>query len=358
MDIWTYGSDWLPESYVEGFNTFIWTERYITPGDFEIDFYPTNTTLRTLLVPGRYLGHAFTKYPMIIETADFSQDADGDTVIKVSGRAAYAPIFEGRVENVLYDTDTGGNKFILPNTATAADQIVYIAYEAAGQGGVDDLTSIMSFVNVSSGGSSYTYRAQYRSALAGMLEQAAAGNVGIRMSIQTSDRVFFNFFLEIYAGVRRNNVAFSKQFDSLTSSSYVTSQANYYNIARVYHADHSYTDVPATGISTSITGFARRVLGVDASSIDPTKYTSATFNAMIKKAGQTALASHKKTGVITGTIPPDAPYKYGTHYNLGDVVSFVGDYGGTQTVRVTEYIWAIDGQGFRAYPTFVDTDND
>ena len=58
--------------------------------------------------------------------------------------------------------------------------------------------------------------------------------------------------------------------------------------------------------------------------------------------------------VISGDISDVSPYQYKVHYNLGDYVTLVGDYGITSKVMVKEYIRTEDANGDRGYPGLVE----
>lgn len=65
---------------------------------------------------------------------------------------------------------------------------------------------------------------------------------------------------------------------------------------------------------------------------------------------QRALKRQRKVHMMTGDISPLAPYVFKTHYNLGDRVDLIGDYGQTAEMIVTEYIRTEDAEGDRGYP--------
>ena len=54
---------------------------------------------------------------------------------------------------------------------------------------------------------------------------------------------------------------------------------------------------------------------------------------------------------VDGEIVPDNQFKYGVHYNLGDVIEVEGNTGVIQAARITEYIRSQNNAGEKAYPT-------
>jgi hypothetical protein len=105
------------------------------------------------------------------------------------------------------------------------------------------------------------------------------------------------------------------------------------------------------GVDIDIKGTERRVMSVDATDIDPTKFTSEKFTNYVERRGAQALAKQKFVRSFDGEVPPTAPFKLGVDFFIGDVGMFAGENGAKQKVRVTEHIWALDEEGEHKYPT-------
>lgn len=65
------------------------------------------------------------------------------------------------------------------------------------------------------------------------------------------------------------------------------------------------------------------------------------------------LVAAQEIVAVDGEILPTSQYKYGTHYDLGDIVEAQGISGIIQNSRVTEFIRSHDQTGEKAYPTLV-----
>lgn len=347
MDIYTLNSSFKAANLIEEYISFIWTDRYTDPGDFQITWWPYNTSLTKLLQQGVNISHAETNVPMVVETVERTTDESGNTVMKATGRGLIGRYFENRTSssNAAEVTNDTGNiiAYLVRFNCIESDR---------------DENNYLKLAATSTAPTSpnYTYQAEFKSIFDGITELAKADMVGIGIFIRNNSSTPLLF--RAYKGVRRDNVVFSTALDSLTSVDYINSTKNLKNIAQVQISDKTYRYIPGNGGSTSASGLSRRVLPVDATSVDPKKYTAATYDRIIERKGKNALLQAKKTALVSGEVPIDAPYKYNQHYNMGDVVGFDGDYGTRQNVRVTEYIWSIDGAGNKKYPTFVDIDSE
>lgn len=65
-----------------------------------------------------------------------------------------------------------------------------------------------------------------------------------------------------------------------------------------------------------------------------------------------ALDQNKRTEIFSADISELSPYKYRTHFNLGDTVSLAGGYGLNSKVVVTEYTETENENGEQGFPSF------
>jgi hypothetical protein len=104
------------------------------------------------------------------------------------------------------------------------------------------------------------------------------------------------------------------------------------------------------GASTT-TGWNRRALMIDASDINVADYSAADLLKALTQKGLDALANNNYVKMMDGQLVPQKLYTYGIDYGLGDVIELRGDSATSQKARITEYIYAQDSTGERAYPT-------
>jgi hypothetical protein len=104
---------------------------------------------------------------------------------------------------------------------------------------------------------------------------------------------------------------------------------------------------------TQYNGFDLRALLVFAEDVttDMVGGSSTNLVSILNSRARDELTNHRLVQAVDGEIVPLNQFKYGVHYNLGDIIEVQGDSGIVQQSRVTEYIRAQDKAGEKAYPT-------
>jgi hypothetical protein len=174
-----------------------------------------------------------------------------------------------------------------------------------------------------------------------------------------SDNVDEAWFVARIRGTDRRlgsngEIVIGEEYGNLSSSDFFESYRNTYNLAAVYHKNEmliiDWTGTP--GQKPSISGIDRKILPVDASSIEIEKGDRRTW-ALLAAAGLEAL--HKNGARVfaaDGEVQMSDSMVYEKHFGLGSLVSFVIDGGINFAMRITEYTFVDDDQGYRSYPTF------
>lgn len=78
---------------------------------------------------------------------------------------------------------------------------------------------------------------------------------------------------------------------------------------------------------------------------------TAQYNSDLAQKGSEELAKYRSYSAFDGEITQLSPYKYRTHYFMGDLVEMRTDTGVANQMLVTEQIFASDESGEKAYPT-------
>lgn len=194
---------------------------------------------------------------------------------------------------------------------------------------------------------------------------------------------------DLYNGVdKSSSVAFSVRQGHLESPSYVFSNRERKTVIELM-TDAGLADIYEPG-TTAFSGIRRRVMELDVGSPDipaepekPEELKSSATKAQrdnrakamdkwiddhrewraeknrimtefieeAKDDATAALSERRQVKLFSGDISPLAPYDYGVHYNLGDTVSLLGEYGETEKMVISEFIVAEDANGERSYPT-------
>lgn len=79
----------------------------------------------------------------------------------------------------------------------------------------------------------------------------------------------------------------------------------------------------------------------------------ADFREEQTKKALRELKKARRVDMFSGDISELSPYVYGTHYNLGDTVLLIGDYGKQAQMIVAEYVRTEDANGERGIPGLV-----
>ena len=73
----------------------------------------------------------------------------------------------------------------------------------------------------------------------------------------------------------------------------------------------------------------------------------------MESRGKTKLIEAQTIEAFDGEISDHSIYKYGIDYNIGDIIQIENAYGKSLSVRISEYIWSVDGSGTKEYPTLI-----
>lgn len=197
---------------------------------------------------------------------------------------------------------------------------------------------------------------------------------------------------EIYSGTdRSSSVQLSVLQGHLINPQYLESNQQYKNAVEVRSDEIRVADV-YRGSDNLLTGWHRKVMDYDAGSPeipDPPEKPDdlrrnatkaekearakamdkwidkrakwknkkanivADFREESEKEAKKLLKDLRRIDMVSGDISERSPYKYKTHYFLGDTVKIVGDYGKSAKMLVVEYVRTEDERGDRGFPGLV-----
>jgi Siphovirus ReqiPepy6 Gp37-like protein len=387
MEVFTLDRKFLPQDIIDGFVSVIWTERYYGDSDVEL-VVPAIPEMIKKLTPGTFLGLVGSDEVMILETMNIEEGK-----LKLSGISllpwlnnrfvrtsalhkerqwTIGPYTPGHILWIIvYNMCVAGSPYLngtIPIGVANPQQLaipglVYNGHDAAG----DNITVGVPFGPV--------YDA--------MREIATTYEVGMQITLLSATDTAYSLGFRSYRGLDRTSrqtvntvVRFSPQMDSLTDIKELQSIAAFKTLAYTFAPGYPEEDkkdlaiTPGAGALTGsqYTGFDLRALllfaddvttGVyDANDIPPdpkpdtwqqTYFTNLTN--VLNSRSKDGLDNNRFVRAVDGEIVPQSQYKYGIHYNLGDVIEVQGNSNIVSTSRVTEYIRAQDESGERAYPT-------
>lgn len=372
------------KSVIDAFESFIWTDRYRTPGDMEI-YMPVEKAPMEDVKEQYYLWRKGTDRLMIIEDILITSNAEDGPHVTITGRSlesildrrivADRTIISGNLQN-------GIQKLLNENAISPGDsarQIPGLRFIYNSDPRVTALTCDLNLLGE-----------DLLSVVEGLCE---VNDLGFKISYN-EDLSSFDFML-YYGEDRSYNqeahpwVVFSPEYDNLLSSSYYESSKNLRTAAVVAgsESDEYGQEVIDVNGKPELTGLDRRELFVEASgiqrpetevnedsirermekrnydedriqaAIDQAKAQAAaqdraTYRNQLYQAGQEELAKTYVTQSFEGEIEAVRQYVYDRDFFIGDVVQVRDQYGKEAASRITEVVMSHDVSGETLAPTF------
>jgi hypothetical protein len=339
---------------IDQFESLIWTERFAAFGDFQMDIESTPAT-RTLLSLGTLLAMNESYRVMMVETIEDELDSDGRRMLSVKGRSIEAILLDRVAKNSTADLTTSPKWEITDEPADVARKIFHDICVT----GILDPADVIPFIHegtflppgtVAEPIDPITIELDPTTVYDAIEDLCNVWSMGFRM-LRNFDAS--ELWFDIYMGSDRTTaqttlapVIFTSSLDNLQDIKELKTIDKAKNVAYVY-SPAGFLKVYPVGVDEDVTGFERHVLVVNAT--DVTSETADIPGALLQK-GMEELAKNRVSQSLDGEIAQNSQYKYGVHYNLGDIVEMRTD-NSTNNMRVTEQIFVSDREGERAYPT-------
>lgn len=356
MDLYVLDGLLRRAEIIDKYVSLIWTERYSTCGDFELVIH-SDRGIRELLTEGTLLAINESYRIMKVETVEKGVDSDDVAILNVSGRSLEALLDDRTAMSALASLTTTP-KWEITGTPGNIVREIFQTICVEGDLSAGDVLpfytagSIFQAGSIAEPGDSIIVSLDLDSVYSSIKKICDIYDLGFRLvrNLDTSQLYF-----DVYTGDDHTTlqtifapVVFSPELDNLSGTSELTSIAQFKNVAYVF-APNGAVIIYGDNISPTITGFDRRVLTVKAEDITIAAGTELT--AALIQRGKEELAKHRVIVAFDGEIPQFSSYKYGIHYNLGDLVEMRNADGMAMNMRVTEQIFVTDAQGERSYPT-------
>lgn len=395
MDIYVLDSGFNIIDVIDTYESFIWTERFIECGDFELYINYEKDFLSSIL-KGVYLQIKTSKTLMVIEDISTEKPSPDDAVkLVITGRCLKSllyrriiwgqKIFEGEeyfeieevIESLINDAIINPKKTVTIRSSTP-DDYDYSIVEAPER-------KIENFHFVKKQQSDNDYTTVHSAKINGtqfngenlgeaVVILCASKNIGIEVTFNDG-----HFYCMLLGGVDRSYnqttksfVVFSPQFDNLANTNFKIETKEYKNVTIIQGQgdDEEFRLVAVEGDGSS--GINRRELYTDCSSVELTKtdwnseiseYESIQiandeYMKIIREKGIENLKQYEVKRQLDGEIINHVMYEYGVDYFLGDIVQTEDEYGNTGRSRVLEYVQCQDSNGYQSYPTFSSIDEE
>jgi hypothetical protein len=343
---------------IDRYESCIWTDRFDRYGDFQLVIHSTPQT-RTQMVKGIKLANNNSKKVMVIENVETKDDSEGRSLLTISGRSLEGTELENRiVRRNLNGLDAEPNWVLTTNPPATAMRNLFNAIMVTGTLSTADILpfyqsgTLYPVNTIAEPTDTVTLSFPPQTLYQAMADTCQAYGLGFRLYRgPDTSTLYFN----VYTGDDRTSaqttkpaVIFSPDLENLANMSEFSSIELYKNVALVV-SKFGARWVYANDEAAATTGFDRRVLIVDANDI--TTAAGTALNTELDVRGKAELSKHKALQAIDGELPSNSKYRYGTDYELGDIVEMRNDDGLTNRMRVTEQIFVDDAEGERAYPT-------
>lgn len=360
MEIYTLDKNQNRTGVVEGYKSLLWTDKHYTYGNFKMNF-SLDRFDPSIIVQDDFLDCSWSDSTMIIESLETNHESNS---VEVYGRSLES-ILSNRVLMSPRDTSPTKVNAYLKRILT----IIYSSTEEANP--MDQRTADMPIYcdltwNPNPPSSPVIQPAQRDGELLDIFNKLAIEyGFGVKMTKVIRNYGGFSYIFEVtfpkgvdrstkggYAsrlGIPRGEPAiFSRKLGNLTKTKHLTSSETRKDVAYVRVNETNFAVLRSPNPRNPF-GLARKVLPVDAGTINLNGLSATSRRQIIDDIGRKALAERQGIDLTEGEITSNHPYAYGIDYNLGDIVT-IGD--PDRDVRVIEYTWSIDEKGVTSYPIF------
>jgi hypothetical protein len=371
MEPYTLDRNFQKQDVIDGFKSIIWTERYY--GDSEVELVvPVTLEMIQKLSVGMFLGIEESERIMSLETVTIE-----DNLMKFSG-ISLLPWLDNRFVRTSANHE---DKYWYIEGGTAGWTLWEIVNKMCCAGspyldgtiptGVTNPEQLvvpgLGLNNYDNSGPTIKVGVPFGPVYKALREIATTYEIGMQITLDSVTDTSFALGFRSYKGVNRTSgqtdnpiVRFSPQMDSFTDIKELQSIAALKTLVYAFapgNSDELKPLITVPGVSSlsgpQYTGFDLRAQMIFADDVttDQVGGSAANLVSILNSRALDELTDHPFVKSVDGEIVPDVQFKYGVHYNLGDVIEVEGNTGVVQTARITEYIRSHDSAGEKAYPT-------
>lgn len=336
-------------SIVDVYESFIWTDRYYSYGDFELFTSMTDTILQYIR-QNYYVLNRDSEHVMIIEKLRITSDTEDGNHITVTGRSLES-ILDRRIvwgqKTISGNLQNGIRTLLNENIISPSDssrRISNFVFEAS----TDPAITALKIDAQYTGDNLYDVISKI----------CSERSIGFKVTLNDQKQ----FVFKLYAGVDRSYdqntnpyVIFSPKFENIINSNYVESQSSLKTITLIggegEGSARRYTTVGGGS------GLNRRELFTDARDIssdvgDGVTLTNAEYMAQLQQRGREKLAENTDVTSFEGQVETTVMFRYGEDFFNGDVVQIANEYGHETKARIVEVVMSENEEGSSVYPTF------
>lgn len=354
MDIVLLDKNFIPVYVVDSYESFIWTDRYSEPGDFEYYNLANEEILNTFKI-GYYLINSESDHTMIVESIETESDAENGDHVRITGRSIES-LLERRLvwsQTIINGNLQSGLKKIFNNNIISPSVTK---------------RKIDNFIFVDSNDKRITdlkLEAQYTGdvILTVVNDICASEKMGYKLILEDK-----KFYFGLYFGTDRSDaqnelpkVTFGFDYDNVINMDYTEDYKTERNVALVAGEGEGTARVRVTVGDAE--GIERKELYVDARDLSKEiegggTLSDAEYQRQLKQRGQEQLSEATAEKNFEGEVDAENLFKYNRDFVLGDIVNFYDKFGNKRRVRVNEMIFNETTDGTNVYPSFVVLDEE
>jgi hypothetical protein len=354
-----------PVDVVDVYISLIWTERFSETGDFELVTLSSAANQKRFSV-NTWLAHKDSRRIMQVLTVDDSYDDDGNARLTIKGREI-THILEMRLAlQAIAGPGIAPVWFITGKSPGDVMRYIFNQICVLGTVSSDDIIpfidpgTLYPASTIPEPTAQIEWEQKPATVLAAEKELSRIYDLGYRLY---RDPSVSKLYFDVYAGSDRTSaqttlpaVIFSPDMENLQNTREFRDVSQAVNVVRVLH---TYTDeITETDMTLTVEvrddelvppeGFDRKVKLLEVSTI-PEDVTDVA--AFLYQSGFDELMKSRPLTAFDGEITPTTQFVYERDYYLGDLVEIRSASGATAYMRVEEYIFVNDAQGYRSYPT-------
>lgn len=337
---------------VDVFESFIWTDRFLGYGDFEI-YTPIGGEIPLGVQIDNYVTQKNSDRYMIIEDILLRSNVEEGVSLTVSGRSLES-ILERRIiwgQKVINGNFQQGIKTLIDesiiNPTMANRKIPNFTFRQSNNPAITNLTISAQFI----GDNLYD----------AIFILCESKQIGFRVLPNYPGGFIFELFTGIdrsYSQEANSHVVFSPKFENLLESNYLESNKALKTAALVAGQGEGPDQVMVEAVvDGGRSGLNRREIFVQASGIstktDDGELTPEEYNAQLKTKGIEELSKTNSIKSFEGEIDATIQYVYGQDFFVGDIVQVVNEFGMEASSRVSELVQTHNKEGESFIPTFV-----
>jgi len=356
MELLTLNENFQPANLIENYGSLLWTERYSTPGDFQLVTNDISRFIKALPLESMVTLREST-VPMMVEIHKIEKKPGMAPVLTITGRS-FETVLERRA-SAKVDPSPEAFRVAWTEAADKESDAAYIALRKIlgdvarppllaqiPQMSTNDALPMVDLIlpDDFSTGTTNNYDIKPGNLYSVVLELLTTNHHGIKSVRPALGNTKIG--IEIYNGADLTDiVVFDAKFDQFDDATYLLSNTGSTNWAYVF--SKSASQMVAKNTAPEPSGLDRRVLYLDVSGEE-----GADSEAARRTRGLIELYKYNATALFDGQISQQVADGYSRDYFLGDIIRLDGEYGLSENARVAEFIRSDDNTGSKAYPTF------